>query len=83
MQDTFEGLEDDDLEELADKEVDKVLFEITNGAWVWPGGMCSSCVCVCVCAGQLGELGPVATQVPDQQEQGVRVCTVLYNIALR
>ena len=31
MQDTFEGLEDDDLEEEADKEVDKVLFEITNG----------------------------------------------------
>lgn len=31
MEDTFEGLEDDDLEEEADKEVDKVLFEITNG----------------------------------------------------
>ena len=33
MNDTFEGLEDDDLEEEADKEVDKVLFEITNGEW--------------------------------------------------
>ena len=31
MEDTFESLEDDDLEEEADKEVDKVLFELTNG----------------------------------------------------
>lgn len=31
LEDTFEGLEDDDLEELADKEVEKVLFEVTNG----------------------------------------------------
>ena len=31
MEETFESLEDDDLEEEADKEVDKVLFEITNG----------------------------------------------------
>lgn len=31
MDDTFESLEDDDLEEEADKEVDKILFEITNG----------------------------------------------------
>jgi hypothetical protein len=31
MDDTFEGLEDDDLEEEADKEVDKILFEVTNG----------------------------------------------------
>lgn len=31
MEDTFEGLEDDDLDEQADKEVDKVLFEITDG----------------------------------------------------
>ena len=31
MEDTFESLEDDDLEEEADKEVDKVLWEITNG----------------------------------------------------
>ena len=36
MEDTFEGLEDDDLEEEADKEVDKILWEVTNG------------VCVCV-----------------------------------
>ena len=25
-------------------------------------------VCVCVCAGQLGELGPVSSKVPDQAE---------------
>ncbi|XP_064382768.1 charged multivesicular body protein 3-like [Halichondria panicea] len=31
MEDTFEGLEDDDLEEEADKEVDKILWEVTNG----------------------------------------------------
>lgn len=31
MEDTFESLEDDDLEEEADKEVDKVLWEVTNG----------------------------------------------------
>ena len=31
LEDTFEGLEDDDLEDLADKEVEKVLFEVTNG----------------------------------------------------
>lgn len=31
MEDTFESLEDDDLDELADKEVDKILFEVTNG----------------------------------------------------
>ena len=31
MEDTFEGLEDDDVEEAADQEVEKVLFEITSG----------------------------------------------------
>lgn len=31
MDDTFESLEDDDLEEEADKEVEKVLWEVTNG----------------------------------------------------
>lgn len=31
MDDTFESLEDDDLEEEADKAVDKILFEVTNG----------------------------------------------------
>lgn len=31
LEDTFEGLEDDDLEEAADTEVEKVLYEITKG----------------------------------------------------
>ena len=31
LEDTFEGLEDDDLEEAADSEVEKVLFELTKG----------------------------------------------------
>ena len=31
LDDTFEGLEDDDLEEEADKEVEKILFEVTHG----------------------------------------------------
>lgn len=32
LEDTFEGLEDDDLEEAAQEEVDKILFEVTKGA---------------------------------------------------
>ena len=31
LEETFESLEDDDLEELADKEVEKVLWEVTSG----------------------------------------------------
>lgn len=31
MEDTFEGLEDDDVEDLADEEIEKVLFEVTQG----------------------------------------------------
>lgn len=31
MEDTFEGMEDDDLEEAAQEEVDKILFEVTKG----------------------------------------------------
>lgn len=31
LEDTFEGMEDDDLEEAAQEEVDKVLFEVTKG----------------------------------------------------
>lgn len=35
MQDTFEGLEDDDVEDLADAEVEKVLFDLTEGMLVY------------------------------------------------
>ena len=31
MEDTFEGLEDEDLEEQADAEVEKILWEVTSG----------------------------------------------------
>ncbi len=31
LEDTFEGLEDDDVEEAADAEVEKVLWEVTSG----------------------------------------------------
>lgn len=31
MEDTMESLDDDDLEEEADSEVDKVLYELTAG----------------------------------------------------
>lgn len=31
LEDTFEVLEDDDLEEAAQEEVDKILFEVTKG----------------------------------------------------
>ena len=31
MDETFESLEEDDVEELADKEVEKVLWEVTSG----------------------------------------------------
>ena len=31
IEDTMEGLEDDDVEDLADEEVEKVLLEITQG----------------------------------------------------
>lgn len=31
LEDTLEGFEDDDVEDLADEEVEKVLLEITQG----------------------------------------------------
>ena len=31
IEDTLEGVEDDDLEDEADEEVEKVLFELTQG----------------------------------------------------
>ena len=34
VEDTMEGLEDDDLEEAADTEVEKVLWELTKGAYI-------------------------------------------------
>ena len=34
LEDTFESMEDDDLEEVAQEEVDKILFEVTKGIGV-------------------------------------------------
>lgn len=31
LEDTFEGMEEDDVEEAAQEEVDKILFEVTKG----------------------------------------------------
>lgn len=31
MEDTLEGLEDDDVDDLADEEIEKVLLEVTQG----------------------------------------------------
>ena len=31
IEDTFESMEDEDLDELADQEIDKILFEVTKG----------------------------------------------------
>ena len=31
MEDTFEGMEEDDMEEAAQEEVEKILFEVTKG----------------------------------------------------
>jgi len=31
IEDTFESMEDDDLEEDADREIEKILFEVTKG----------------------------------------------------
>ena len=41
LEDTFEGMEDDDLEEAAQEEVDKVLFEVTKGK---PHFICSTII---------------------------------------
>ena len=35
MEDSFESLEDDDLEEAAQEEVDKILWEVTSGKLVY------------------------------------------------
>ena len=66
LDETFEGLEDDDLEELADREVEKVLWEVTSGQLGELSGTPSAtpqeegvsqlsrlphAVCVCVFAG--------------------------------
>ena len=36
LEDTFGSLEDEDMEEEAQEEVDKILFEVTQGLWGFP-----------------------------------------------
>ena len=43
MEDTFEGLEDDDLEEQADQEVEKILWEVTSGKNIYSYRLLASC----------------------------------------
>lgn len=48
LEDTFEGVEEDDLEEAAQEEVEKVLFEVTKGTLklvFFAFGNCSWIVC--------------------------------------
>ena len=44
VEDTMEGLEDDDLEEAADTEVEKVLWELTKGTYTLANVMKMSAV---------------------------------------
>ena len=47
MEDTMESIDDqDDLEEEAQEEVDKILFEITKGKQWWTSYLCFICVSV-------------------------------------
>jgi len=41
LEDTFEGMEEDDMEEAAQEEVDKILFEVTKGSvnYFLPNGL--------------------------------------------
>lgn len=54
MEDTMDMLDEDDIEEEAEEEVDKVLYEITNGLLGEAGPVGGALeVCVCVCFGCL------------------------------
>ena len=41
MEDTFEGLDEDNIEEEAEEEVNKVLFQITDGKSIVHGASCT------------------------------------------
>lgn len=43
VEDTFESMEDDDLEEAADEEVEKILFEVTAGRKHCSALICKTC----------------------------------------
>lgn len=61
--DTFEMMDDEDMEEEADEEVNKVLYQVTEGNSNFLISMCHSC---CLCLGIVGTLGE-ATSVTNLQ----------------
>ena len=89
LEDTFESLEDDDLEDLADQEVEKVLHEVTAGNQTGWGPLCISAALPHNCreptmfsffflsSGLLGQAGPIPTKLPElEQVLYVADCTV-------
>ena len=60
MDDTFESLEDEDLEEEADEAVEAILFEVTKGMCVVWLFLQSQFEEVNICVGQLGKAGAVS-----------------------
>ena len=79
LEDTFESLEDDDLEDLADQEVEKVLHEVTAGNQTGWGPLCISAALphnchaptmfsFCLNSGLLGQAGPIPTKLPELEQ---------------
>lgn len=62
IEDTFESMEDDDLEEDADREIEKILFEVTKGTCVSSKSLLV--IFFFFLLGQLGSVGDVGTTLP-------------------
>ena len=60
IEDTFESMEDDDLEEDADSEIEKILFEVTKGMTQHKKCTINSVLL----SGQLGGVGDIGTTLP-------------------
>ena len=60
MDDTFESLEDEDLEEEADEAVEAILFEVTKGMYIIWLFLKSQFEEVNIRVGQLGKAGAVS-----------------------
>ena len=61
IEDTFESMEDDDLEEDADREIEKILFEVTKGMTYRSVLLIFF---VLFLSGQLGGVGDIGTNLP-------------------
>lgn len=61
MEDTFEGMEDDEIEEAAQEEVDKILFEVTSGVLGQAGSVGSTLP-------EMEGAGAVAAEPEDEGE---------------